>query len=68
MQMMIEYASADGLRVIEGQVLRDNTTMLQMCGELGFKVEPDPGDPGLCRVVLDLSTPKPLMRASELVE
>ena len=47
---------------IEGEVLRDNTTMLQMCGELGFKVEPDPEDPGLCRVVLDLSTPKPLMR------
>ena len=39
MQTMIEYASADGLRVIEGQVLRDNTTMLRMCTELGFKVE-----------------------------
>ena len=52
---------------IEGEVLRDNTTMLQMCGELGFKVEPDPEDPGLCRVVLDLSTPKPLMRP-KLVE
>ena len=68
MQMMIEYASADGLRVIEGQVLRDNTTMLRMCGELGFKVEPDPEDPGLCRVLLDLTTPKPLMRAPELAE
>ena len=63
MQTMIEYASADGLRVIEGQVLRDNTTMLRMCGELGFKVEPDPEDPGLCRVLLDLSTPKPPNRA-----
>jgi acetyltransferase len=58
MQTMIEYASADGLRVIEGQVLRDNTTMLRMCGELGFKVEPDPEDPGLCRVMLDLTTPE----------
>jgi acetyltransferase len=58
MQTMIEYASADGLRGIEGQVLRDNTTMLRMCGELGFKVEPDPEDPGLCRVVLDLTTPE----------
>ena len=62
MRTMIEYASAEGLQVIEGEVLRDNTTMLQMCGELGFKVEPDPENPGLCRVVLDLSTPKPLMR------
>ena len=54
MQTMIEYASADGLRMIEGQVLRDNTTMLRMCGELGFKVDSDPDDPGLCHVVLDL--------------
>ncbi|MGZ8310144.1 MAG: bifunctional acetate--CoA ligase family protein/GNAT family N-acetyltransferase [Rhodoplanes sp.] len=67
MRTMIEYASAEGLQVIEGEVLRDNTTMLQMCGELGFKIEPDQEDFGLCRVVLDLSTPKPLMRP-ELVE
>ena len=67
MQTIIEYASADGLRVIEGQVLRDNTTMLRMCGELGFKVEPDPEDPGLCHVVLDLSAPEPIRRAPELV-
>ena len=68
MQTMIEYASADGLRLIEGQVLSENTTMLRMCGELGFEVEPDPEDSSLCRVVLDLSAPKPLMRAAELVE
>ena len=61
MQTMIEYASADGLRSIEGEVLRENTIMLQMCGELGFKIEPDLEDSGLCRVVLDLSTPRPLM-------
>jgi acetyltransferase len=54
MQTIVEYASADGLRVIEGQVLRDNTTMLRMCTELGFKVDSDPDDPGLCRVALDL--------------
>ena len=41
MKTMIEYASAEGLRVIEGEVLRDNTTKLAMCGELGFDVEPD---------------------------
>ena len=60
MQTMIEYASADGLRLIEGQVLSENTTMLRMCGELGFKVDPDPEDPVLCRVVRDLSTPEAL--------
>jgi len=66
MQTMIEYASADGLRLIEGEVLSENTTMLRMCGELGFKVEPDPEDPGLCRVVLDLGKPKPFVHATEL--
>ena len=55
MKTMIEYASAEGLRVIEGEVLRDNTTMLAMCGELGFDVEPDAEDSNLCRVVLALA-------------
>jgi acetyltransferase len=68
MKTMIEYASAEGLRMIEGEVLRDNTTMLAMCSELGFKIEADPEDPGLCRVVLDLTTPKPLTRTPELVQ
>jgi acetyltransferase len=54
--------------MIEGEVLRDNTTMLAMCSELGFKIEADPEDPGLCRVVLDLTTPKPLTRTPELVQ
>jgi acetyltransferase len=61
MQTIVEYASADGLRVIEGQVLRDNATMLRMCTKLGFKVDSDPDDPGLCDVVLDL---KRVMRES----
>jgi hypothetical protein len=48
--------------------LRDNTTMLGMCSDLGFKIEADPNDPGLCRVVLDLTTLKPLTRTPELVQ
>ena len=31
MQMIIEYARAEGLKTIEGQVLSENTTMLAMC-------------------------------------
>ena len=54
MLTMIEYARAEGLRRIDGQVLRDNTTMLKMCSELGFAIEPDPEDPGICRVSLAL--------------
>ena len=44
MQVMIELADWLGLQVIEGQVLRENTTMLSMCRHLGFKVTPDPDD------------------------
>ena len=44
MQLILEYARAEGLKVIEGQVLSENTTMLAMCRELGFSVSPDPDD------------------------
>lgn len=67
MKTMIEYARAEGLRMVEGQVLRDNTTMLKMCTELGFKVEPEPEDPGLCHVVLDLEANKTAIRTPEVV-
>jgi len=42
MQMIVDYAGAEGIRVIEGQVLRENTTMLNMCRELGFEIASDP--------------------------
>jgi acetyltransferase len=45
MQMIIEYARAEGLRTIEGQVLSENTVMLAMCRQLGFDIAPDPRDP-----------------------
>jgi len=37
MKLVVEYARAEGLKVIDGQVLRENSTMLKMCLELGFK-------------------------------
>jgi acetyltransferase len=37
MAIMIEYAKWLGLDVVEGQVLRENSTMLAMCQSLGFK-------------------------------
>ncbi|MEZ5787485.1 MAG: bifunctional acetate--CoA ligase family protein/GNAT family N-acetyltransferase [Xanthobacteraceae bacterium] len=67
MQTMIAYARAEGLRLVEGEVLRDNTTMLRMCTELGFKVEAEPDDPGLCHVVLDLEANKTPIRTPESV-
>ena len=48
MQQIIEYARAEGLKTIEGQVLRENVTMLTMCRELGFAIRPDPNDPDIC--------------------
>ncbi|WP_368564467.1 GNAT family N-acetyltransferase [Pseudoxanthomonas sp. UTMC 1351] len=54
MQIMIEYARWLGLRVIEGQVLRENRTMLAMCQQFGFRVVPDPDDSLLVDVVLSI--------------
>jgi acetyltransferase len=52
MQLIIEYARAEGLSSIAGQVLRDNTTMLAMCRELGFEIAVDPSDHHTCLVKL----------------
>jgi acetyltransferase len=55
MQLLIEYARAEGIRTIEGQVLSENTTMLKMCKELGFALSHDPDDPAVCEARLSLS-------------
>jgi RimJ/RimL family protein N-acetyltransferase len=52
MRRVIDYAKEKGLRRVYGDVLVENTTMLQMCAELGFH-ELDMG-PAIRRVVLDL--------------
>jgi acetyltransferase len=54
MQLIIRYARSEGLNRIEGQVLRENSTMLQMCRELGFRIESDPEEPTICIVTLAL--------------
>jgi acetyltransferase len=54
MQLIIEYARAEGLKRIEGQVLAENRTMLEMCRELGFAIAADPEDRETCRVALAL--------------
>jgi acetyltransferase len=55
MQLVIEYARQEGLHTIEGQVLRENSTMLTMCRQLGFSIESDPNESDICRVKLSLS-------------
>jgi len=55
MQLMIEYARGEGIRTITGQVLRENSMMLDMCRELGFHVASDPQEPSAAIVTLQLS-------------
>jgi RimJ/RimL family protein N-acetyltransferase len=54
MQMIISYGRAKGLRSIEGQVLHENTTMLEMCKELGFEMSSVPDASYICAVQLRL--------------
>jgi len=54
MQLLVEYARAEGLRTIEGQVLQENTVMLTMCRELGFDIASDPQDPEVCLAKLTI--------------
>jgi RimJ/RimL family protein N-acetyltransferase len=54
MQLIIEYAKSEGLRCIDGQILQENSVMLKMCRELGFKVKTDAEDRGVCDVTLVL--------------
>ena len=44
MKLMLEWARAESLQVVEGQVLRENHAMVEMCEQLGFSLRADPGD------------------------
>jgi acetyltransferase len=54
MQLIIEYARSEGLKVISGDVLAENTVMLAMCRSLGFEVKVDPLEHDICNVRLAL--------------
>jgi acetyltransferase len=54
MQLIIEYARSEGLKMISGDVLQENAIMLEMCRSLGFEIKTDPVDPGICDVRLRL--------------
>jgi len=54
MRQIIDYGRSEGLRVIEGQVLRENATMITMCRELGFAVDGDACEADLVVVRLKL--------------
>jgi acetyltransferase len=55
MHRMIEYAQAQGLERVHGQVLAENTTMLAMCAQLGFAITDDPIERSMKVATLDLT-------------
>ncbi len=65
MQHLIKYARAEKLEVLYGQVLASNTTMLKMCAEMGFRVEPDWSDVAIRNVELKLGAAEKARRHAE---
>jgi acetyltransferase len=57
MQHIIAYSKARGLRMIHGDVLRENENMLNFCHTLGFTLRTMPGEMNIVEVELDLRTP-----------
>ena len=55
MHMLIDCAREHGLHGLEGLVLATNHKMLDLMAHLRFGVMPDPQDPTMRRVVLDLT-------------
>jgi acetyltransferase len=58
MQRMIEFAKAEALTQVQGHVLAENTAMLRMCEQLGFRIADDPAEPGVKLVTLRLDQPE----------
>ena len=53
MTELLAYARKRGLATIFGDVLRENSTMLQLATELGFVMKPSP-NPQIVEITLDL--------------
>ncbi|WP_349359487.1 GNAT family N-acetyltransferase [Stappia sp.] len=56
MQLIIDYAAADGIETIKGEVLKENTTMLAMCTGLGFSIKSSPDDDAIAEVTLPVAS------------
>jgi acetyltransferase len=55
MRHLVDYARHEGLIELFGDVLSENSAMLQMCREFGFKIAAHPNDYSLTRVTLALA-------------
>jgi acetyltransferase len=56
MQLIIDYAKSEGLKRISGEVLQENSVMLDMCRELGFAIKSDASDYTVCDVTMELGS------------
>ena len=54
MELIIAYARHQGLKRVEGEVLGENTVMLEMCEKFGFQIKPDPESEDVRLVMLAL--------------
>ncbi len=54
MKLIIAYARAKRLHAIKGQVLHENTAMLDMCRQFGFAISSDPDAQYISNVALFL--------------
>ncbi|MCJ2031010.1 bifunctional acetate--CoA ligase family protein/GNAT family N-acetyltransferase [Methylobacterium sp. J-043] len=52
MRMMIDWARAEGIAVVEGSVLAENRPMRAVCRHLGFVEKSVPDDPSLVKATL----------------
>ena len=59
MTYLIEYARTICLQQVHGLVLAENTVMLKMCAEFGFRIVDDPEERGVKRVTLSLEDRAP---------
>jgi acetyltransferase len=55
MQLLIEYARSEDVKIVTGQVLSENATMLAMCRELGFIIGKRDDGNGIVSVRLPVS-------------
>lgn len=58
MQRLIEWAGQARIKVLWGDVMEDNTVMLDLASRLGFQRESVPGSAGLIRISLRLPAVK----------
>lgn len=58
MQRLIEWAQLHGVEALWGDVMDDNTAMIELAARLGFHRETISGSPGLVRITLALHRPR----------